>query len=229
MTGKRTQAVVLLSGGIDSTTVLAKTVKDYWPPNTHALSIAYGQRHSTAELEASEAIAKHFRVSHTLIEVPLGTGGLTDTTLRIPNKSYAELGEGVSPTYVPFRNGALLSIATSFAHGLAGRDDKFVVYYGAHAEDAENYAYPDCSMDFVRAMNKAVEIGTYGMGMVVAPFGGVRKSDIVRSGETYDVPWELTWSCYKGGRMHCGVCPTCQARKQAFKDARVTDPTEYAQ
>ncbi len=154
----------------------------------------------------------------------ISKGGLTDDELVIPPVSYDELPEGVSPTYVPFRNGTLLSIIT----GIASIDEEAVaVYYGAHAEDAANSAYPDCSPEFIVAMRTAIRVGTYGKIILQAPLMYLKKHQVVSLGEVHHVPWELTWSCYEGNELHCGICPTCRARREAFALAEVPDPTRY--
>jgi len=101
------------------------------------------------------------------------------------------------------------------------------IYYGAHAEDAENDAYPDCSVEFITAIGEAIFIGTYQQIRLRAPLMDMTKSDVVTMGETLNVPWHMTWSCYKGLDFHCGTCPTCQSRIMAFNEAGVDDPTEY--
>ena len=220
--------VVLLSGGIDSSTALALAVEEY--DEVLALAVKYGQRHQK-ELVAGAFIAGHFNVKRTVLDLTgiIGEGGLTDEDLEIPDKSYAELGDGVSLTYVPFRNGTLLSVATSQGHSYAQYNghENFDILYGAHADDAAGNAYADCSLAFVDAMDSAIKIGTYGQGRIRAPFVGLSKSEVVRQGEALGVPWELTWSCYRGEEIHCGTCPTCQDRKAAFLKAGVEDPTKY--
>jgi 7-cyano-7-deazaguanine synthase len=156
----------------------------------------------------------------------MGIGGLTDRNLRMPQKSYAELPKGISPTYVPFRNGLMLSAIASIA---MADPEAEAIYYGAHAEDAENDAYPDCSLPFIEAIATAIHIGTYGQIRLIAPLGGVNKSAGIKEGEKLGVPWHLTWSCYEGGLFHCGSCPTCISRREAFVEAGVKDPTEYIQ
>ena len=222
-------AAVLHSGGVDSTTALAGAIKNHGAENVLAIGVDYGQRHKAAELEAARKITESLEVEQKVLDLSgmVGIGGLTDKTLVIPEKSYEELGEGVSPTYVPFRNGLLIAAAASIADGMAGADGHYAIVYGAHAEDAAGSAYPDCSDRFVRHMHDAVAIASYGRGRVHAPYLHALKSDIIKTGMRLKVPYELTWSCYEGREKHCGVCPTCRARKQAFADAGVTDPTDY--
>jgi len=232
---------VLLSGGIDSSTCLAYAVRDCGRENVIAISINYGQRHQK-ELSQAMKVASYLSVSHEIHDiVGMPKAGLTDHHADIPSVSYAEL-RGVSPTYVPFRNGQLISrIAGIAAHRVeqlnkaieadpsseTDADWEGRIYFGAHAEDAAGDAYPDCRLDFVGAMGAAVYIGTYHQVRIAAPLIQMFKDEIVLAGEKLGVPWHLTWSCYKGEELHCGICPTCRARKAGFLKAGVKDPTIY--
>lgn len=228
-------AFVLLSGGIDSSTCLGFAVRDVGRENVTAISIDYGQRHAR-EMEQAQHVARHFGVIHQVHEiVGMPKAGLTDHSAEIPDKKYSDL-VGVSPTYVPFRNGQLISrIAGIAQHRVndwtkkTGAPAEGWLYFGAHAEDAAGDAYPDCRMDFVGAMAAAVYIGTYHAVRVRAPLIEMYKHEIVEAGQKLGVPWSLTWSCYKGEDKHCGACPTCYARKDGFRKAGITDPTAYAQ
>lgn len=218
------KAYVLLSGGVDSTTALAVANRDF-DGRVAAVSVNYGQRH-TIEIDRAAEICRHFANQHIIHDIRgfIQKGGLTDEGLDIPPVSYDDLPHGVSPTYVPFRNGTLLSLAA----GLASVDDEAeAVYCGVHAEDAQNWAYPDCTPEFMGGMANAIYIGTYHKVRLHTPLIWLLKSEIVEWGTKLDVPWELTWSCYEGREKHCGVCPTCRARKEAFEKAGVADPTEY--
>lgn len=218
------KAYVLLSGGIDSSTCLAIACRE-WGGRVTAVSVLYGQRH-TKEIEAAKAIAAAYECQFIVRDITgfIQEGGITDDDLKIPPVSYDDLPKGVSPTYVPFRNATLLSLIT----GMATVDNEAeAVYFGAHAEDAENWAYPDCTPEFIGGMANAIYIGTYHKIRLYTPLMFMKKFEIVCMGEEHAVPWELTWSCYEGGTHHCGVCPTCRARSTAFKDARVADPTIY--
>jgi 7-cyano-7-deazaguanine synthase len=213
-------AYVLLSGGIDSSTCLAYALAVY--SKVHALTINYGQRHAK-EIEHAASIARFFDTPITPIRLHAGKGGLTDPNQQIPTVDYSQL-EGVSPSYVPFRNGYMLSAVTSHAQA---DPEAVAVLYGAHAEDAANWAYPDCTPEFIGAMANAIYVGTYHRIRLVTPIMWSSKADVVRLGHSLGVPFELTWSCYEGGAKHCGVCPTCRARKRAFIDAKVYDHTKY--
>lgn len=238
------RAFVLLSGGIDSSTVLYHAVKKYGSKNTRAISIFYGQRHHK-EIDAARQVAASANVQfHTAKLGNQPPSRLTDEAREIPNISYDDI-EGVSPTYVPFRNGQLLSHITAAAVGHLEQEEAAikahpdyeptllyepptgVIYFGAHAEDAQGWAYPDCTPEFIGSMANAIYIGTYKRVRLEAPFTYSTKSDILRVGVQLRVPYELTWSCYKGGAVHCGVCPTCRARQDAFDTAHLPDPTVY--
>ncbi len=226
---------VLLSGGLDSSTALARAHRMH-DTIIRAVSIDYGQRHRT-EIGYAQRIAGHYMAEHVTLPISMPRTMLTDDTVEVPAISYAEI-KGVSPTYTPFRNGLMLSTLTSYIAGRhldplipdidpeKGRD--VLVYWGAHADDAAGDAYPDCSVEFIGAMACAVKIGTYGKVRLVAPFATMGKHEIVRMGHDLNVPFEMTFSCYRGGAVHCGECATCRARKSAFEMAGVYDPTEYA-
>lgn len=124
-------------------------------------------------------------------------------------------------TVVPFRNGIMLSIAAGFAESIGAECIVLGNHFGDHA------VYPDCRQDFVEPMAQAIENGTYAKIKLVAPFTKVTKADIAKLGFNLKVPYEMTWSCYKGGEKHCGKCGTCVERIEAFQLAGVADPTEY--
>lgn len=226
---------VLLSGGLDSTTALYHAMQQH-DGNVEAVSIYYQQRHHK-ELEFAGRTCADLGILHSILplEQLLGGSMLTDNTIKLPNVDYAELPEGVSPTYVPFRNGLMLSMLTAFAQKwilarVMGNDlpRQAVLYFGAHAEDAHNWAYPDCTPEFIGAMANAIYVGSYHAIRLSAPLQSMTKEQIVRLGNSLGVPFANTWSCYAGGELHCGTCPTCRARKTAFAKAGLEDPTTYA-
>ena len=229
------KAYCLLSGGLDSTTALARAISQYGASSCAAVSIDYGQRH-LVELRAASVIAEAYGVSHTLLRMEVPRTMLTDPSIPVPDISYAEI-QGVSPTFVPFRNGLMLSTIASHIAGIHldptregtpdhGRDA--IIYWGAHAEDAAGWAYPDCTPEFIGAMACAIYIGSYHKIRVVAPFASMMKHEIVSEGIRLGVDYRQTWSCYRGGTIHCGVCATCRARKDAFTESGESDPTLYA-
>ena len=223
----KTKAFVLASGGIDSSTCLALAADFHGKENVTGISIHYGQRHER-EIEAAKTVCFHLGIRpYTSKLAEQAPSMLTDPDQPITNASYDELPAGQSPTYVHFRNGQLISHITMIASGSLKEDEDGYIYFGAHAEDAARWAYPDCTPEFIGAMANAVYVGTYFKVRLAAPFSNTTKSEIIRMGSILQVPYELTWSCYKGGEKHCGVCPTCRARAEAFSEAGVVDPTQY--
>jgi 7-cyano-7-deazaguanine synthase len=239
------KAFVLFSGGVDSTTALFLALEqhDSNPDAVKAFSMDYGQRH-VREAEAAKAICAKLGIEHRIINIQgaLGNSMLTDPSIEVPDISYHEI-QGVSPTYVPFRNGFMLSRITAEAQLYVNSvneqiqgttppagylEDLVTIYFGAHAEDAFNWAYPDCTPEFVGAMANAIYIGTYKAVRLATPFNYMSKAHIIEWGARMGVPYEMTWSCYKGEELHCGTCPTCRARKEAFASAGVEDYTRYA-
>lgn len=223
------KAFVLLSGGLDSTTVLHKAIFDY--KHAEAVSINYGQRHKKEMIYAGRTCDR-LGIKHAIITLPeyiLSGAMLTDDSIAIPSVSYSDLPHGVSPTYVPYRNGNLLSLITAYAQKWVNEfpDREAGVYFGAHAEDAHNWAYPDCTPEFIGAQSLAIYIGSYHKIRLHTPLMWLYKSDIVKLGQDLGVDFSLTWSCYKGEERHCGICPTCRSRRQAFIDADIRDPTDY--
>lgn len=219
-------AVVLLSGGLDSSTCAAMATRDMkGPDNVDALTLSYGQKHNR-EIEAAKAVARELGL-RSLLTMDLGDMllgdecSLTNPSLEVPEGSYAE-GAGVS-TYVPFRNGVFLSIAASYALKLGAS----YVYYGAHNEDATSGAYPDTTFEFNGAIANSIYTGTGQKVRLVTPLQWASKSDIVRLASIIGVPIELTYSCYKGGEKHCGKCPTCLGRIEAFRHWGEKDPVSY--
>ena len=222
------KAMVLFSGGVDSTTCLGIAVDKYGAENVVALSIAYGQKH-TKEIKCSQKIAQHYGVEHLYLDLGKifqysNCSLLSHSDQEIPTESYAEQiekthGAPVS-TYVPFRNGLFLSSAASIALSKGCE----VIYYGAHSDDAAGNAYPDCSDAFNKAINDAIYIGSGNQLKVEAPFIGLTKAQVVKKGLELKVPYELTWSCYMGEDKPCGVCGTCIDRAKAFEENGVADP-----
>ena len=222
------KALVLFSGGLDSTTCLALAIDKYGKDEVLALSVSYGQKHSK-EIEAAQAVAAYYGVKLQTLDLAQIFADSDCTLLKgsdgeIPKESYAEQlagtdGKPVS-TYVPFRNGLFLSSAASIAlsHGCE------VIYYGAHSDDAAGNAYPDCSEDFNNAMNTAIFLGSGRQLRIEAPFVTRTKADVVAEGLRLKAPYHLTWSCYEGGDKPCGLCGTCRDRAAAFAANGIADP-----
>lgn len=223
------KALVLFSGGLDSTTSLAIAIDKYGKDNVVALSISYGQKH-IKEIEASNNIAKYYGVEHIYLDLSKifdysNCSLLSKNNMEIPTGDYAkqlEVNDTLS-TYVPFRNGLFLSSAAAIAIS----KDCDVIYYGAHADDAAGEAYPDCSEEFTKAINEAIYLGSGKKVSVIGPFVTMHKADIVKKGLELKVPYELTWSCYNGHDKACGKCGTCIDRKKAFIANNMIDPIEY--
>lgn len=226
------KALVLSSGGIDSTTCLGLAVDRYGKENVMSLSVFYGQKH-VKELAAAKKIAAFYQVEHRELDMGVIFADSDCTLLQgrgeVPHGDYASQqqeakGEPVS-TYVPFRNGLFLAAAASVALARGCEE----IYYGAHADDSAGNAYPDTSEAFNEAMGQAIHEGSGKALKVVAPFIRSRKSQVVETGLKLHAPYALTWSCYEGGEKPCGRCATCIDRKKAFAINGVEDPAEYAQ
>ena len=223
------KAVVLSSGGLDSTTCLAMAVKKFGAENVITISIFYGQRHAK-ELESAKKVAQFYNVKNYEFNasaiLEFSDSALLNTSLEnLEKKSYSEQIKKNPriPTYVPFRNGLMLAMAASFADGLFDGEET-EIFIGVHQDDAAVNAYADCSQDFVRAMTEAVKIGTYGKIKIVAPFAGKTKADVVKIGLELGAPYQMTWSCYDRGDVPCGKCATCIDRANAFKLNGIADP-----
>jgi len=225
------KALVLFSGGLDSSVCLGLAVKEYGAKEVLALSIYYGQKHKK-EMEASEKVAVFYGVKRITLDLgeifkDSSCTLLEGTAEEIPHEEYAEQlqktdGSPVS-TYVPYRNGLFLSSAAAVA--LSNGCE--VIYYGAHADDAAGSAYPDTSAAFNRAISDAIYIGSGNALTVTAPFINKSKAEVVAAGHEIGVPFELTWSCYEGNEKACGVCGTCRDRIKAFRENGLIDPVEY--
>jgi 7-cyano-7-deazaguanine synthase len=219
------RVIAVVSGGLDSTTMA------YWLRAqgyaVMAISFDYGQRHRK-ELAFAEQMAADLSAPWTLIDLHtagltsiLSGSALTDETVTVPDGHYAD--ESMQITVVPNRNAIMLSIACA----LAVTREAGAVAFGAHAGD--HFIYPDCRPEFVRAFERMVNLAVEGLASIeiLAPLLAMTKADIVKLGDELGVPVERTWSCYKGGALHCGTCGTCFERREAFALARVADPTPY--
>ncbi len=224
------KALVLFSGGVDSTTCLGLAISRYGVSEVLALSVFYGQTHQK-EVEAAQKIAQHYgvtlkRLDLSMIFADSNCPLISGSTEEIPKESYAEqlLHTNGNPvaTYVPFRNGLFLSSAASIALSFGCE----VIYYGAHRDDAAGNAYPDCSDDFYEAMNRAVFLGSGQKLRIEAPFIHKNKAQVVQKGLELGVPYELTWSCYEGKEEPCGRCGTCLDRAAAFRVNGIEDPAQ---
>ena len=220
-------AVVVLSGGMDSTTALYKAHVDGFD-NIYAISFNYGQRHKV-ELEHAKEITDKadFVKDHKIVDLSSITSLIDNSSLTgeevVPEGHYA--AENMKSTVVPNRNMIMYSIAIGYAINVNAR----AIYAGIHAGD--HPIYPDCRPAFASGLQDLARVANEGYihsnFLVMAPFVNIGKHNIVEIGSKLNVPYELTWSCYKGGDKHCGRCGTCVERKEAFRLAGVDDPTEY--
>lgn len=222
------RAVVLLSGGLDSSTTLAMATRQDGYVCT-ALSFRYGQRH-TVELERAARIARHFGADHRVIDINIGSFGgsaLTDESLTVPTEGSLE--GGIPSTYVPGRNTVFIAIGLSLAEAI----DAERIYLGINAVDYSGY--PDCRPEYLAAFQTladlATKAGLEGRGAkLTAPLVSMTKTDIVRAALALGVPIDLTWSCYQGGEEPCGVCDSCRIRDRALIEAGHPElATRYAQ
>lgn len=228
------KAIVLNSGGMDSTTCLCMAIEELGVENVATVSVFYNQKHSR-ELQQAAKIAEHLGVKHYELDFSKlyefsNCSLLSHSSEDIIDKSYveqiAENGEGKVSTYVPFRNGLLLSSVAALAQSLYP-DDYVGIYIGAHADDAAGQAYADCSPKFIKNINKAIAIGTYYKVAIEAPLIRMNKAQVCKQGLKLNAPYELTTSCYHGREKACGKCGTCIDRLNAFKANGVKDPIDY--
>ena len=219
------KAVILLSGGLDSATVLAIARSQGYA--CHALSLAYGQRHAAELIAASRIAREQSVIEHKILPIALdafGGSALTDDSIEVPETT----GEGIPVTYVPARNTIFLSLALGWAEVLGARD----IFVGVNAVDYSGY--PDCRPAFIQAFenlaNLATRAGVEGDSFHIrAPLINLTKAQIIQAGTDLGVDYSVTISCYQAddqGRA-CGVCDSCRLRTQGFRDAGIPDPTLY--
>jgi 7-cyano-7-deazaguanine synthase len=221
---KGQKAVVLLSGGLDSSTLLHQLLFEEF--SVTGLTIDYGQRHRR-ELLAAIQIAEKAGVDHKLIHMdsalrPIfaeARSSQVGSFVPVPEGHYAD--ETMKATIVPNRNMLLLAVAGALAESIGAG----FVAYAAHAGD--HPIYPDCRPEFYESCELTLVYATDGRVRLYAPFGKITKTDIVKRGSHYKVPFHLTYSCYAGRPEHCGKCGTCVERREAFRDSGVLDPTLY--
>jgi len=208
-------AVILLSGGIDSTACLYYARQRF---NLSALIFDYGQRHRK-EIDAARSIAGRLHIPYRVVTLDLHwvTSALTSKSMPVPKKRNL-LAQGIPTTYVPGRNILFLSYAVSFADNFNYRD----IFIGAHTQDYSGY--PDCRGEFISAFEKAVNRGIKNRVTIHAPFLKMGKSEIIKIGLRLKVPFHLTWSCYEGGKTPCLTCDSCRYRIEGFRKLGMEDP-----
>ena len=219
------KAVVLLSGGLDSTVTLAIALKEGM--DVTALSFRYGQRH-TKELDSAEAVCKHYGIGISVIDMDLSSfrSALTDSSFEVPSDRRGKLEEEIPITYVPARNIIFLSIAAGLCESIGAE----AVYIGANAVDYSGY--PDCRPEFFRSFGETLAAGTKA-GIetkaveIRTPIIDLSKAEIVRKGKELGAPLHLTWSCYKGGNRACGHCDSCKLRLKGFRESGYKDEISY--
>ncbi|WP_427156851.1 7-cyano-7-deazaguanine synthase QueC [Aliinostoc sp. HNIBRCY26] len=223
------KAVILLSGGLDSSTILYQAKADGC--ECYSMSFDYQQRHRR-ELNSALRVAQNAGVvQHQVVNFDLrqwGGSALTDDAIALPQaRSLSEMSENIPVTYVPARNTIFLSFALAYAEAIAAQR----VYIGVNALDYSGY--PDCRPDYIQAMQEVFRLGTK-QGRegepikIIAPLLELKKNEIILLGNKLGVPWELTWSCYAGGDVACGVCDSCRLRLAAFAELGLEDPLPYA-
>ena len=212
-------SLIILSGGMDSVTLLHQRASEI----ALAITFNYGSNHNQREAEMAALNCKELGIEH--IVIPLDfihqyfKSSLLEGAEAIPEGHYAE--ENMKSTVVPFRNGIMLSIACGIAESRSLKQVLIANHYGDHT------IYPDCRKGFIEAMSAAMAQGTYDGIKISAPYTSISKTDIAVIGKKLGIDYSKTYSCYKGGKKHCGKCGTCVERKEALYDAGIIDPTEY--
>jgi len=219
----KSRAVVLLSGGMDSSVCAALAARDY---DAAAVHVSYGQRTQERERQSFLAICQRLKIHDRLMVHneafrAIGGSALTDESIAVPDAE--DIGRDIPVTYVPFRNAHFLAVAVSWAEVLGAEK----VYIGA--VEADSSGYPDCRPAYYKAFNDVVKTGTRdGRIEILTPLIAMRKAEIVRLGLELGAPFDLTWSCYSREDEACGVCDSCVLRLRAFEAAGVRDPIPYA-
>lgn len=212
-------SVIIVSGGMDSITLLY----DHKDEIALGISFDYGSNHNAREIPFAKMHCERLGIKHITINLDFMhqyfKSSLLDGAEAIPEGHYAD--DNMKSTVVPFRNGIMLSIAIGIAES-NNLDQVFIANHGG-----DHTIYPDCRPEFINAIDAAATAGTYNHVKVVAPYTKITKSDIARIGKKLGIDYTETWSCYKGGEVHCGKCGTCVERKEALAEAGIEDKTIY--
>lgn len=212
-------AIIVLSGGLDSTTMLY----EYKDRIALAVSFHYGSNHNDKELHFAALHCERLGIPHQVISLDFIGKYFTSSLLQgadaVPEGDYDD--ENMRSTVVPFRNGIMLAVAA----GLAENNHLSTILIANHAGD--HAIYPDCRPEFIASMNDAIAAGTYEHITLFAPYTNITKTEIARHGKRLGINYAETWSCYKGGMHHCGQCGTCRERREALREAGIDDPTIY--
>ena len=214
-------SLIIVSGGMDSITLL------YDRKDTIALAVSfdYGSNHNAREIPFAQLHCQRLGIRHVVIPLAFMqqyfNSSLLDGADAIPDGHYAD--ENMKSTVVPFRNGIMLSVAVGIAESNGLKRVLIANHGGDHA------IYPDCRPEFIAAIDAAAKAGTYVNVAIEAPYTNITKTDIALRGKSLGIDYSETWSCYKGGTVHCGTCGTCVERKEALRDAGIEDNTTYLQ
>ena len=212
-------SVIIVSGGMDSITM----IYEFKDQIALGVSFNYGSNHNNREIPFAEMHCKRLGIPHITIDLGFMPQYFKSSLLEgadaIPEGNYDE--ENMKSTVVPFRNGIMLSIAI----GIAESNHLKHVLMANHGGD--HTIYPDCRPAFVDAMSAAAQAGTFEDVTIEAPYTNITKADIARHGKQLGIDYSETWSCYKGGEVHCGQCGTCRERQEALREAGIADTTEY--
>ena len=215
------KVVVLISGGMDSVVALYEARANHLV--VAALSFDYGSKHNHKEIPFAAHHSAELGVPHQVIKLSfisdLFKSDLLQSGGEIPDGHYEQ--ENMKQTVVPFRNGIMLSVAGGYAESNEAQALVIAAHSGDHA------IYPDCREEFMKAMTDAIRLGTYANIEILRPFIALTKAQIAQRGHELGVDFSKTWSCYKGGDIHCGTCGTCNERREAFQLAGLSDPTVY--
>lgn len=211
--------VIIVSGGMDSITLLYERKDEI----ALGISFDYGSNHNAREIPFARMHCERLGIRHLVINLSFihqyFKSSLLSGADKIPEGSYDD--DNMKSTVVPFRNGIMLSIAVGIAES-EGLKKVFIANHGG-----DHAIYPDCREEFIEAINAASQAGTYEHVRILAPYTNITKTDIALRGKQLEIDYSETWSCYKGGEVHCGKCGTCVERKQALREAGLEDTTQY--